>query len=239
MHAIEIDAERLLAAARRQPWREVAAAAATRDPRCAGITAPTAAAPLALVPLPAAGRALVVGDAWGQLAVPLARRARVAALLPDPALAGLLACIAAQEGARLLACAGSLAAPPFAAGRFDAVLLHGDVAAEPHLLNAAGLLAAGGTLFARAANPLAGARLADGEEAGLTLAELRIRIAEAGLTPRREYACFPDPAQPRHFVPLALVGEFLRAYPQGGADLSRSGIAEHFAPAYAFVLEQS
>lgn len=234
-----MDAERLVAEVRRRPWREVVAEAARRAPqRFAAVTASGGAAPLALLPQRAGQRALVVGDAWGQLAVPLARRATVAALLPSPTLAALLRGVAAQEGARLLACAGRLATPPFAAGGFDLVLLQGELGDEPDLLAATTLLAPGGVVYATAANPLAGGRPADPPGGGLTLAELRTRVAEAGLAARREYAVFPDAARPRTIVPLALVAEFLRTHTVGGVHLARSGIAEHFAPAFAFVLER-
>lgn len=239
MDAVEIDAERLLALVRRQPWRAALATEARRDPaRYAGITAPGGAAALALLPLAGDRRALVVGDPWGRLAVPLARRAAVAALLPGPAPAALLRCIASQEGVRLLACAGDVAAPPFAAGAFDLILLHGELADHADLLAAARLLGPSGVLYATATNPLAGGRLASGDQPLPTLAELRVRIAEVGLIARREYACFPTAGEPRAIVPLALVAEFLRTQPAGGTTLARSGIAEHFAPAYAFVLQR-
>ena len=240
MHAVEVDAERLLARVRRQPWRTVVAAEARRDPhRYAAVTGPGGAAPLALLPVAAGRRALVVGDGWGRLAVPLARRAAVAALLPSPAQAALLRCVAGQEGVRLFACAGDLAAPPFAAGGFDLVLLHGELAEQADLLTAAQLLAPAGVLYATATNPLAGGRLASADETLPTLAELRARTAEVGLSARREYACFPDAAGPRAIVPLDLVAEFLRTQPAGGLTLARSGIAEHFAPTFAFVLQRA
>ncbi|MFN8642817.1 MAG: hypothetical protein U0802_14645 [Candidatus Binatia bacterium] len=165
----------------------MAAAEARRDPaRFAAVTAPGGAAVLALLPLRGGERALVVGDRWGRLAIPLARRAAVCALLPSAAEAALLACIAAQEGALLTTCAGALAAPPLADGCFDLVLLLDAVA---DLRTAAALLAANGCCYAT----------------GDSLAALRASADDAGLVPSHEYVCVPDANAPRRIVPLALV----------------------------------
>ena len=240
MPAIEIEALRLLSLVRGQPWRAVAAAEARRDPeRFAAVAAPESAAALSLLPHRQSPRALVVGDTWGRLAVPLARRAAVTALLPSAPLAALLACIAAQEQAPIAACAGTLAAPPFADQGFDLVLLHDGIDAAPELLApAAALLAADGICYASARNRLAAGVFAASTSAR-SLTELRARIADAGLTPLREYACFPDAARPRAIVPLRLLAAHLRRRPDGFADLARTGIAEHFAPSFAFILRRA
>jgi hypothetical protein len=195
--AFESEAERLLAMVRRQPWRAVVAAEARRDPaRFAAVTTPGAAAALALLPLRGGERALVIGDGWGRLAIPLARRAAVCVLLPSAAEAALLACVAAQEEAPLLACVGTSAAPPFAAGHFDLVL-HLDATAD--LRAVASLLAAEGCGYAT----------------GASIDALRAAAADAGLLPSREYACFPDASCPRNMVPLALLDRY-RGGPLGG-----------------------
>ena len=91
--------ERLAAALRAAPWRAVAAEAARHDPRHAGrIAAVGGAAPLALLALDAVRDALVVGDVWAAIAVPLARHCRVRALLATPAAAAICTAVAAQEG---------------------------------------------------------------------------------------------------------------------------------------------
>ncbi len=240
MPAIEIEALRWLALVQRQPWRAVAHAEARRDPeRFAAVTAPGGAAALSLLPLAGTPRALVVGDAWGRLAVPLARRATVTALLPSAPLAALLARIAAQEDAPIAACAGVLATPPFADGRFDLVVLHDEIDAAPEALRpAAALLAADGICLATARNRLAAA-LCGGAVGARSLRELRAQIADAGLAPLHEYACFPDAACPRAIVPLPLLASYLRQRPAGLAELARTGIAEHLAPAFTFVLRRS
>jgi hypothetical protein len=180
---------------------------------------------LTLLPHRESPRALVVGDAWGRLAVPLSRRAIVTALLPSAPLAALLACVAAQEGAPLAACAGTLAAPPFADGRFDLVLLHDGLDAAPDMLpGAAALLTADGICYATARNRLAAGAFASSTQPR-SLRELRQRIADAGLVPLQEYACFPDAARPRAVVPLPLLAAHLRGRPDGAADLARTGLS--------------
>ena len=240
MPAIESEAVRLLALVRRRPWRAVVAAEARRDPeRFGAITAPEGAAALSLLPQRDAARALVVGDVWGRLAVPLSRRATVIGLLPSAPLAALLACVASQEDAPIAACAGTLAAPPFADGGFDLVLLHDGIDDAPETLPAAAaLLAAAGVCYATARNRLAAGAFAASTPAR-SLSGLRARIADAGLVPLHEYACFPDAARPRAIVPLPLLAAHLRRQTNGLADLARTGIAEHLAPAFAFVLRRA
>ncbi|MEO8603828.1 MAG: hypothetical protein ABI629_14735, partial [bacterium] len=123
------------AALARQPWRAVLGSAPTlrADGRYAAIADARAAALLALLDLPADARALVIGDRWGQLAVPLARRAAVTVLGRDPIALALLRAIGAQEGVALTVCAGTLAAAPLAAARCDVVVLYpglGDAASD-------------------------------------------------------------------------------------------------------------
>ena len=194
---------------------------------------------MTLLPHRESPRALVVGDAWGRLAVPLSRRADVTALLPSAPLAALLAGVAAQERASIATCAGTLAAPPFADGRFDLVLLHDGLDAAPDVLpGAAALLTADGICYATARNRLAAGAFAPSTRPR-SLRELRERIADAGLVPLHEYACFPDATRPRAIVPLPLVAAYLLHRPSGGADLARTGLAEHLVPAYAFVLRRA
>ena len=240
--------ERLAAALRAAPWRAVAAEAARRDPRHAGrIAAVGGAAPLALLTLDAVRDALVVGDVWAAIAVPLARHCRVHALLATPAAAAICTAVAAQEVVALTACDGTVAAPPCADASLDLVVVQGAAAlrAAPNPIDALralrGLLRPRGILYVAGANAVA-ALVAEGvaDEPGWSLAEYRALFADAGLVERRAYACLPHYAAPRDIVPLALVGDHL-AHRAGAADargalLARAGLAEHTVPSFAFVL---
>jgi hypothetical protein len=207
----ESDAERLLALVRQRPWRDVVAGESRRNPRRYGtIARPGAAAILGLLPLRDTARVLITGDPWGRVAIPLARRgAAVTALLPSPAEAALLACVAAQEAVSLQPCAGTAADPPFAVAAFDAALLIGEFES---LAPAAALLAAGGVCYCASAQPRP---------------DVLTAIAAAGLEVVREYACFPDDATPRALVPIPLIGAYLQRVPDE--------LAEPTAPTIAYV----
>ena len=103
---------------------------------------------------------------------------------------------------------------------------------------AAALLTADGICYATARNRHAAGAFAASTRAR-SLRELRERIADAGLVPLHEYACFPDATRPRAIVPLPLLAAHLRDRPNGAADLARTGIAEHLVPAYAFILRRA
>ena len=210
MLRFESEAERLLALVRRQPWRDVVAAEARRDPaRFGPVTASGAAAILGLLPLRDDARVLVAGDPWGRLAVPLARRTNVAALLPSHAEAALLGCVAAQEGVSLQACAGTLGAVPFTAGAFDAALVIGEVET---LAPFAPLLASGGLCYSASVQ---------------SRPDVHADVAAAGLEVVREYACFPDDITPRALVPIPLLGAHQQRVPDE--------LAEPTAPTIAYV----
>ena len=238
--------ERLAAALRAAPWRAVAAEAARHDPRHAGrIAAVGGAAPLALLTLDAVRDALVVGDVWAAIAVPLARHCRVRALLATPAAAAICTAVAAQEVVALTACDGTVAAPPCADASLDLVVVQGAAAlrAAPNPIDALralrGLLRPRGLLYVAGANAVA-ALVAEGgaaDEPGWSLAEYRALFAGAGLVERRAYACLPHYAAPRDIVPLALVADHLAHRADArGALLARAGLAEHTVPSFAFVL---
>jgi SAM-dependent methyltransferase len=242
--------ERQLAVAlRTQPWRAVAAEAARRDPRRAGrLAAHGGAAPLALLALDDVADALVLGDVWAAIAVPLARRCRVRCLLATPAAAAICAAVAAQEGVALAACSGRAAAPPCADTSLDLIVVQGAAelraTADPiaalralrRLLRPAGLLYLAGTNAIVGLVP--GAPTID--EPGWSLAEYRALWAAAGLVERRAYACLPHYAAPRDLVPLALVPDHVARHPDAvgrrAAQLAPAGLAEHAMPSFAFVL---
>jgi len=225
-------------------WRELAAEAPDAD----RLTHARSAAALILLPLDRARQALVLGATWGRLAVPLARRLPTRALATSAARGRILARVASAERVVLPVVVGDLAAPPFAAGAADLVLL-GDAAAgldDPAayaaaLRAAAHLLAPGGALYVAGGNTRAEPAVAP---PAASLAEYRARFAAAGLAPRAEYACFPDHLTPRDLVPFALLDAFLGARPDaaGGPAGERSAlrpgsdIAARLAPAFAFVL---
>jgi len=240
------------AALAHQPWREVLAHAPTlrRDGRYAAIADPRAAALLALLDVAPGTRGLIVGDRWGQLAVPLARRAAVTVLGRWPAALALLRDIGVQEGVDLAVCAGRLADAPLAAARFDLVLLHaglGDAATDrgPMALAAAArLLAPGGMLVLATPNDAPAAT--DGEAAPLEanavqadapqadarndLTHWHAAFAAAGLTAAAVYACFPDHQAPSHLVALPLLADFLASW--DAPDVARTTRP----PGYAFFL---
>lgn len=237
----------LAGALRREPWRTVAARAATRDPaRYAHIAAPGAAAGLVLLPLDRLRTMLVVGDPWGRFAVPLARHGRVAALCDTPAQADILRAVAAAEDAPVAVAVGDATAPPHAGASFDGVVVP-DCAALPApsgvlpraaLGALATLLRPGGLLYAAGANALAPDAAPDGT--GASLAEYQALFAAAGLGTPRAWACWPHLGAPRQLAPLAAVAEVLQSGSPAGAagrtaQLARSGIAEHLVPAFVFV----
>lgn len=235
---------RLAHALAREPWRDVAARAATADPaRYADIAAPGAAAVLILLPLARVSDALVVADPWGCLTVPLARRCRVAALCDSPAQADILRAVAAAEDVTIAIALGTPDAPPYAAASRDLVIVP-DLArlpAPPGALPSAALTALvallrpGGVLYAGGANALAHGAAADA--GGASLAEYQALFAAAGLVATRTWACWPHVTAPRRLAPLAAVAAELdrTAGDAAQARLARSGIAEHLAPTYAFV----
>jgi SAM-dependent methyltransferase len=257
---------RLLDRLERRPWRDgLAEALADRGPGLyARLTDPGQAAILSLLEIADGARCLDATGGWGQLAVPLARRARVVVLAPSAVRAAIVRRIAQQEGVGPDVAVGAPGRAAFAPAAFDVVLLHGlpemgnGAASEPTALaalrDAARLLRPGGRLYLGAANDLAdlvgGAAAADARGHVRTLARYTALFAPAGLALIAAYACFPDHEQPRFLVPLALVDDFVAdpAYaaprpawnastPAGTyARLAGEGIARHFAPSFAFIL---
>lgn len=248
----------LLVQVRRRPWREaMAAVLAERQPELyARVTDPGQAAILSLLDIADGSLCLDATGGWGELAVPLAARARVVALAPSATHAAILRAIADQEGVALYAVAGRAEASSFRAGSFDTLLLHDLVPASATALRQVScLLRPGGTLYLGTANDLA--RAVHGGDAMLatdtvtrTLAFYESLFAESELSVVASYACFPDHTRPRYFVPLPLVDHFVAAHadavpPQaaGGFVTTYSGlaaerIARHFAPSFAFVLRR-
>lgn len=206
------------AALRAHPWRDVLASAATLrlDGRYAAIVDPRSAALLTVLDLPPGARALVVGDRWGQLAVPLARRAAVTVLGAAPATLALLGDVAEQEGVRLAVCAGRLDAAPFAAGCFDTVVLHAGLGESPSprgaaaLHVAAALLAPGGTLAVTGTSP-------DGDGA-TTWPAAPADLATAGLVETARFACLPDHQAPDYLVAPPLLDSVLATWAPAVSD---------------------
>lgn len=245
-----------------QSWRQaLAATLADNHPDLyARLTDPGPASVVSLLEVSAAERCLDATGGWGQIAVPLARRAQVVALAPSPERAAIIHRIAEQEGVALEVAVGALADAAFAAATFDVLLLHerpfgdslgaGDAdSTRAALRDVARLLRPSGRAYVAVANPLAplagAVTVQRPPDASATLARYVERFAAAGLSPVATYACFPDHERPRFFVPLALVDDFVRAMPPsaGGAGLTPlyaaladEGIARHFAPSFAFVL---
>lgn len=258
---------RLLAQLERRSWREVLATALadSRPALYARLTDPGQAAILSLLEIAAGERCLDATGGWGQIALPLARLARVVVLAPSSVRAQIIRRVAAQEDVALQVAAGELHAFPFAAAAFDVLLLHDlpgmDVGAATAsitplaaLRDAARLLRPRGRLYLAAGNDLPallGAASTGTAPAALRgLARYTALFASAGLGLAAGYACFPDHAQPRFLVPLALVDHFVsdaacslpraaRSAPglaEAYAGLAGEGIARHFAPSYAFIL---
>jgi SAM-dependent methyltransferase len=247
-----------------RPWRDGLAStfAATRPGLYAQLVDPGQAAALALVDIAPGQRCLDATAGWGQLAIPLAARARVTVLAPSATRAAILARMAAQEGVGLELAVGALAECPIAPSTFDLLLLHAlpggaGAAAEwdatlAAMRHVAALLRHRGTLYLAAANDLALDQLSGGDNGGWTLARYAELFAQAGLIRTAGYACFPDHERPRYFVPLDLVEDFVRGMPplawhDAGAahrldatyaELAAEGIAHHFAPSFAFVLRR-
>jgi SAM-dependent methyltransferase len=246
-----------------QPWREaLAATLADNHPELyARLTDPAPAAVVSLLEIGPGERCLDATGGWGQIAVPLARRAHVVALAPSVERAAIIRHIAEQEGVAVEVAVGALADAAFAAAEFDVLLLHdqprSDSSGEGDAENGLGvlrdvarLLRASGRAYLAVGNPLAppaGTSTAlRRPDAAATFARFVERFAAAGLSPVATYACFPDHERPRFFVPLALVDDFVRAMPPsaGGdgltpiyAALADEGIARHFAPSFAFILK--
>jgi SAM-dependent methyltransferase len=204
-----LEVARWRAALRTHPWREVLADAATLrlDGRYAAIVDPRSAALLTVLDLPPGARALVVGDRWGQLAVPLARRAAVTVLGTAPAALALLGDMAEQEGVYLALCVGRLEAAPLVAECFDAVLLHAGLGESPPprgavaLRAAAALLAPGGTIVIAGASP--------DREGTMTWPAAPADVATAGLVETARFACLPDHQAPEYLIAPPLLDHFL------------------------------
>src|SRR5512134_681666 len=110
----------------RRPWREVLAAALadSRPALYARITGPGQAAIVSLLDIGADERCLDATGGWGQIALPLAQRARVVVLAPSAVRAAIVRRIAEQEGVGLDVAVGALGNGAFASAAFDVVLLH-------------------------------------------------------------------------------------------------------------------
>jgi SAM-dependent methyltransferase len=245
----------LLTQIQRRPWREaMAAVLAEQQPELyARVTDPGQAAILSLLDIADGSLCLDATGGWGELAIPLAARARVVALAPSATHAAVLRAIAAQEDVALHAVAARAETSSFRAGSFDTLLLHDFV-----LTSAAGLrqvsclLRPGGTIYLGTTNALAravhgGDGLLAADAVTRTLAFYESLFAESELSMVASYACFPDHTRPRYFVPLSLVDHFVAAHADavphaaGGFVTTYSGlaaerIARHFAPSFAFVL---
>src|SRR5512147_3251959 len=101
MEAIGAHEERwVLARIDAQPWREaLAATLADNHPELyARLTDPGAAAVVSLLEVGPGERCLDATGGWGQIAVPLARRAHVVALAASALRAAIIRRIAEQEG---------------------------------------------------------------------------------------------------------------------------------------------
>lgn len=200
------------AALRAHPWRDVLAGAATLrlDGRYAAIVDPRSAALLTVLDLAPDARALVVGDRWGQLAMPLARRAAVTVLGAAPAALALLGEMAEQEGVRLALCAGRLEAAPLAAESFDAVLLHSGLGESPPPRDVAALRAAAALLVPGGTLAVAGAS-SDGGDA-TTWPAAPADLATAGLVETARFACLPDHQAPDYLIAPPLLDHFLATW---------------------------
>ena len=206
-------------------------------------------------------RCLDATGGWGQIAVPLARRARSssgargATRRDHPPHR--------RAGRRGVGVAVGASVMPVRRGHIRrAVLLHDRPYRRPHRRRRCGQHARSAVRRGAAAAPV-GAQptwplpnpLAPLASAPSTVQRATRRVghvralhgafAAAGLTAIAAYACFPDHERPRFFVPLALVDDFVRAMPRaaGGAGLTPiyaaladEGIARQFAPSFAFVL---
>jgi len=217
------------AALRRRSWREVLAdAPALRvDGRYAAITDPRAAAILTVLDIPPAARCLVVGDRWGQLAVPLARRCRVTVLGQPAAALALLRALAEQEGVDVGLCAGTLREAPLAAAQFDLVLVRAGLGDEIDVRDAETLAAAARLLDPHGTLVLT----APGGDAACDAsgAEPVRAAADAGLRAEAIYACFPDHEAPSYLVAQSLMAEQRHGWvPAGGP----AGVT----PGFVFVL---
>lgn len=253
----------LLAKLDGRPWRDVLAAtlAASRPDLYAQLTDPGQAAALSLFEVAAGQRCLDATAGWGQLAIPLAARARVTVLAPTATRAAILRRIAAQEGVAMDLTVGMLGSGAFRAATFDVLLLHhppalqgaaeSDAATPLAVLrDVARLLRPGGRAYLGATNALAQPAPPSPAQrrsnCTWTLAEFSELFAQAGLVVTAVYACFPDHERPRFLVPLALTNDFVgdvrlatrdtTGLTSGDAALATEGIAHHFAPSFAFLL---